>query len=637
MAAKPPLTRSATASASADEPPARSGAQGGPSARQAAPEGQGERALPSHPLRYLARYRRWIVLGILCLVVTNVLAQAMPWVVKLTIEAIGKATKGAAASSISWLALGLIGIAIVQGMSRILSRIFIFNAGRDAEHDLRAGLFGQLCRLDGAFFRRHRTGDLMSRMTNDLGAVRAFFGAGVLHTVNTIFAYAVALPLMISIDGGLTFWALLPYPVLLLGARAFARGIYDRSKTQQEALAAMTTNVQEDLAGIRELKSYRLEQRRSETFEGASRHYLRQAIALVLWRTGMMPVVGAGAGASLVLILWLGGQRVIAGDLGLGDLVAFNLYIALLAWPTMAIGWMLSLWQRGTAAWHRLGDILGAEPELRAPVISVGSGAPPSMGLELRDLRVTLGEREVLAGIDLKLDEGQVLGVVGRVGSGKTVLAETVARLVEVPQGVLLYGGCDATALDVHQVRQRIAYAPQDPFLFSATLAENIAFGLSEADELDDDGRVARVDAALEAAGLGADIEALPDGLDTLVGERGIGLSGGQRQRVALARAIASDRPLLILDDSLSAVDAETEERILAGLRRALAGRTALLISHRLSALAHADRVLVLDEGRIVEQGTPSELLAAGGLYAQLYQRQQLEAAVDLGVEDPLS
>ncbi|PID38435.1 MAG: ABC transporter ATP-binding protein, partial [Proteobacteria bacterium] len=601
------------------------------------PWGSPGRTLPAHPLRYLARYRRWIVLGILCLVVTNGLAQAIPWIVKLTIEAIERAAQGAALPAvagaasppelISWLAISLIGMSVTQGLIRILSRVFIFNAGRDAEHDLRGALFSQLCRLDGAFFRQHRTGDLMSRMTNDLGAVRAFFGAGVLHTVNTLFAYAVALPLMIHIDGWLTLWALLPYPVLLLGARAFARGIYDRSKAQQEALAAMTTNVQEDLAGIRELKSYRLEQRRSQTFERASAHYLDQAVKLVLWRTGMMPMVGAGAGASLVLILWLGGQRVIAGDLGLGDLVAFNLYIALLAWPTMAIGWMLSLWQRGTAAWHRLGDILGAEPELRAPAVSAGDGAPASMSLELRELRVTLGDREVLAGIDLTLEEGQVLGVVGRLGSGKTVLAETVARLVEVPEGVLFYGGRDATDLDVQEVRGRIAYAPQDPFLFSATLAENIAFGLSETDELDGEERAARIDAALEAAGLSADIEALPDGLETLVGERGIGLSGGQRQRVALARAIASDRPLLILDDSLSAVDAETEERILAGLRRTLAGRTALLISHRLSALAHADRVLVLDEGRIVEEGAPSELLAAGGLYAQLYQRQQLEAA----------
>lgn len=582
-----------------------------------------------HPLRYLARYRLWVALGIGCLVLTNALAQAAPWVVKHTIEAIDALSRGQGTSrAVAVLALIIAGLAIAQGLIRILSRIFIFNAGRDAEHDLRAALFTQLCRLDATFYQRNRIGDLMSRLTNDLSAVRAFFGVGILHGVNTVFAYALALPLMIHIDGMLTCWALAPYPVLLLGARVFARGIYGRSHSQQAALAAMTTNVQEDLAGIRELKSYGLEERRSADFRDSSSHYLRQAVSLVLWRTGMLPFVGAGAGASLILILWLGGQRVIAGKLGLGDLVAFNLYVALLAWPTMAIGWMMSLWQRGIAAWHRLGDILGAEPLLRdRPALMAGAldAGPQSMALDVRGLNVSLGERRVLDGVSFELPAGKLLGVVGRVGSGKTVLAEVVARLIDVPPQTLYYGGKDATELSIAAVRARIAYAPQDAFLFSASLAENIAFGLPAAVYDDPEQRQRHVATAIAAAGLEPDLAALPLGLDTLVGERGITLSGGQRQRVALARALASGRPLLLLDDSLSAVDAETEERILEGLRRALAGRTALLISHRLSALQHADRILVLDDGKVVEEGEHDELLARGGLYAQLYQRQQLE------------
>ena len=586
-------------------------------------------AVPRHPLRFLAQHRLWIGAGIVFLVITNGLAQSVPLVIKHAIEAIGVAAK--AANSDPWLVMRLpllaAALVIAQTAARIPSRIFIFNAGREAEYELRRSLFGHFCQLDGIFYRKYRTGDLMSRLTNDLSSVRAMFGAGVLHAVNTIFAYAIALPLMMRIDRTLTMWALLPYPILLLGARFFARGIYGRSRLLQQSLARMTSAVQEDLAGIRELKSYRLEGQRSATFSTESADYLKQANGLATWRAGMLPFVGAGAGASLVLVLWIGGLRVLDEQLTLGDLVALNLYVGLLAWPTMAIGWMLSLFQRGIAAWHRLRELLLEASALSAEPVEgmpTASPAPSAMNLEVRQLNLSIGETKVLDNISLKIEHSELLGLVGRVGSGKSTLAEAVARLTAVPDGTIFWGGDDVNQLSVRAVRERISYAPQDAFLFSASIADNIAFGLDKSSDAKT--RRAQIALAVKAAGLEPDIAQMPDGLETVVGERGISLSGGQRQRVALARALAAQRPFLILDDSLSSVDAETEREILAGLRDVLTSTTTLLISHRLSALRHADQVVVHnDEGSVAEIGEPSELLQRNGLYAQLYRRQLLD------------
>ena len=577
-----------------------------------------------NPFSPLAPYRRGVVAGILCLLVTNVLAQAIPWVVKWTVEAITGAAQGA--DTVSRLCTLVLALTVVQAGVRILSRVMIFNAGRDAEYDLRRSLFTRLCQLDSAFYRSFRTGDLMSRLTNDLGSVRALYGPGVLHVVNTVFAYAVALPLMLRIDPRLTLWSLLPYLALLVGARAFARGIYARSKSVQVSLAAMTTTVQENIAGIRELKNYGLEAERGELFERSSEQYLDESMRLVRWRSALVPFVGVGAGASLVVALWAGGAEVIAGRLTLGDLVAFNLYLGLLAWPTMAIGWMLSLWHRGVAAWHRLQEILQQRSALEVALgddqdeAAAPQGAPPA--LEARGLTVRLGDAEVLRDVSFTVAPGTVCAIVGRVGSGKTVLAEALARLVVVPDGSLLVDGQDVNALAVDRVRSLVAYAPQTAFLFSVSIDDNIALGLEPGLARESEQARQRVEAAVRAAGLTPDLASFPDGLKTMVGERGLSLSGGQRQRVALARALVTRRPVLILDDSLSSVDASTEERILSQLRQVLSGRTALLISHRLSALQTADQVIVLDRGRLVETGRHDDLLEAGGVYAELYRRQ---------------
>jgi ATP-binding cassette subfamily B protein len=385
--------------------------------------------------------------------------------------------------------------------------------------------------------------------------------------------------------------------------------------------------VQEDLASVRELRGYGADGWRHQLLGELSMSYTAHALGLARWRSALIPVVGAGTGASLLTVLWAGGRGVIAGALSIGELVAFTLYVGLLAWPTMSIGWTMSLWQRGLAAWTRLREVLDARSWDEArPAGGAAVSAATAPAIEVRGLSLAEGGARILDDVALEVPAGGLCAIVGRVGSGKSTLVEAIAGLRAVPPGSLWIDGREAGELDVAARRRLVAYAPQSAFLFSATIRENIGWGIDgDAGAGDADARIER---AARAAGLEADLAQLPDGLDTLVGERGLTLSGGQRQRIALARALVSERPLLILDDSLSSVDAETERAILAGIDAELAGRTALLVSHRLSALQHARQVIVLERGRVVERGAPRELLERGGLYAQLYRGQQLEEAI---------
>lgn len=575
-----------------------------------------------HPLRYLLRQAWWIAAGALCLVATNVVAQFIPWVVKWTIESISSASTP---WEIGRHGLLIIGLAVGQALTRIPSRIFIFNAARQAEYELRGTLFSHLLGSSAAFFRMFRTGDLMSRLTNDLSSVRAFFGPGVLHVVNTSFAYCIALPMMIRIDPWLTLWALLPYPLLLLAARYFARGIYSRSRELQQSLAAMNTSVQEDLTGIRELKLHSIQRLRSDHFARSSGDYLLSAMRLASWRAGLIPVVGLGSGASLVIVLWLGGGKVIDGHLTLGDLVALNLYVGLLAWPTMALGWILSLWQRGVASWHRLQEIIEATAaaleDAGDPDVEVNL---PSLDIEVRDLTLHLDDQPVLHEVSFAVPQKTLCAVVGRVGCGKSTLIDAIARQVAVDANCIFIGGRDVTDLPLHWIRRQMAYAPQSAFLFSTSIRNNIAYGLPETSAMSAEETAQRIHDAVVLSGLAPDLDSFPQGLDTIVGERGLSLSGGQRQRIALARALMADRPILLLDDSLSSVDADTERHILQGLSDVMQNRTVILVSHRLSALRHADQVVVLERGRVAEVGTHRELLNKSSLYAELYRRQLL-------------
>jgi len=565
----------------------------------------------------LRRHANLLCAGLLALLVTNGLAQAIPWAIKWTIDFIGD-------GGAPWrLSLLIAGLAIAQGVIRIISRVCIFNVGRQIEYELRNDLLAHLLRLAPSYYRRVPTGEVMSRLTSDLTTVRAMYGPVILYVANTAFAYAIALPLMLHISGWLTLVALAPFPLLLLISRRIALRMYTAGRQVQEALGDLTSTLQEDLAGISVVKNYALEEARGRAFAERSRRYIDRSMAVTRTRGTLTPVTGLVGGLGTVIVLMVGGRMVIAGSITLGDLVAFNMYLAMLAWPTLAVGWMMSLWQRGLASLARLRQVLEEQPS----IVDGPDADAPDGDLDIRSLTVCHGERTVLDDVSLAVRRGTVLGVVGRVGSGKSTLVDAIARIVEIPTQTVRWGGRDVTRLELAAMRRAIGYAPQEPFLFSTTIRKNIEYGVADGAE-NGSGDGAGTDVAMRAAaiaGLTADLRGFPDGIETLVGERGITLSGGQRQRVALARALATRPRLLILDDSLSSVDAHTEREILTRLRVELHGRTAVIISHRVSALRDADEIVVLDAGRITERGTHAELLAAGGGYADLYSRQALE------------
>ncbi len=573
---------------------------------------------------------RGIALGCLCLAATNALGLAIPWLLKGAIDGLGRAQGTAQIATVGHLvartALVIVGCALVQALIRTWSRVLIFNTGRNIEYRLRRDLFSHLARLDPGFYRRHPTGDLMSRLTNDLSAVRMLFGPGLLNLVNTVLVYSSTVWLLLRLSPRLTLFALIPYPVLILGGRAFTRAMYRASRDLQDQIGRMSTAVQEDLAGIAVVKQYALEPRRHAGFAQQSRQYLERSLKLVRARGTLTPLFALIGGVGTLIVLWIGGREVIGGRLSVGGLVAFNAYLVYLSWPTVALGWILSMWQRGVAGWVRVKELLETTPEIGDQDVAIGhadgDGDRDGAGriepsIEVRGLSIVRDGRAILDGVSFSLAAGDTLAIVGPTRSGKTTLVDSIPRLTEVPPGTIFVGRRDVTTLPLRRLRALVGYAPQEAFLFSATIAENIGFAARG-------GAVDRaaIERAAQAAGLTRDVAAFPDGYDTVVGERGITLSGGQRQRVALARALAADPQILILDDSLSSVDAETERDILARLRPILAGRTSILVSHRVAAVKDASQILVVDAGRVAERGTHGELLAAGGLYAALYHEQ---------------
>ncbi len=571
-----------------------------------------------------------ILAGCLCLAATNGLALAIPWLIKNAIDTLrtggagtraGASLHGIVARDAAWIA----GLAVAQAVIRTWSRILIFNAGRNIEYRLRGDLFRHLLRLDARFYRGHPTGDVMSRLTNDLSAVRQLFGPGLLNLINTGLVYLTTVWLLVHLSPRLTLWALLPYPVLLAGVRLSSRRIYHWSRAIQEQLGVMSASIQENLAGVAVIKHYGLEPVREAKFRELNDVYLDRALALVRVRGTLSPLFAMLGGVGTLIVLWVGGREVIAGRLTVGGLVAFNAYLVLLSWPTIALGWIIGIWQRGIAGWARVRDLLGTAPRIADPEgAPAGPLGPPA--IDVRGLTIEVDGRKLLDDVSFALPAGATLAIVGPTGAGKTTLVDALVRMQEVPAGRVFVGGRDITQIPLRALRSQIGYAPQDAFLFSATVAENIDFGRPEGGSIDRP----RIEAAAQAAGLLPDLAVLPEGYDTLVGERGLTLSGGQRQRVALARALAADPRILILDDSLSSVDAQTEREILTRLEPILAGRTSILISHRPAAVRHADLVLVLDGGRLVESGTHDTLMAARGVYARLYRGEEAAAALEI-------
>jgi ATP-binding cassette subfamily B protein len=573
-------------------------------------------------VHHLVRYRRAFLTGFICVVVGTSIQLAGPWVLKYAIDDL---TRHVTAEKVRLYAAVILALAGLGGIFRFAIRRIIIGASRDFEYDLRNEFFAALQRMDLAYFQRNRTGDLMSRATNDLNAVRMMIGPAVMYSTTTILTFVVAILLMLSIDPRLTAIALIPLPFVTLSVRYFGAAIHRRFEKIQEQLSTISAVTQESLAGVRVIRAYRQELFELERFRAANEEYVRRNRGLIRLQGIYNPSMNVLMGISALLVLWLGSRAVVAGRITVGALVAFNSYLMMLAWPMIAFGWVTNLLQRGMASWKRMLEVLEAAPQVTEPApVPREAAALAATGvrgeIEIRHLTFAYGDRAILSDISLRVPAGSTTAIVGATGSGKSTLLSLLPRLHDAPPSTVFIDGVDVRHIPLAALRGAIGFVPQEPFLFSATLAENIAFGLH-----DDETSPERIERAAAVARLDKDVAGFPRGYETMVGERGITLSGGQKQRTAIARAVVTDPRILILDDALSAVDTYTEEEILQRLSGVMRERTSLIVSHRISTVRGADQILVLDAGRIVERGTHDELLERNGLYADLHRKQLLE------------
>ena len=572
--------------------------------------------------QYLRRYWKRYLVGGLCLLATATLVMMIPWWTRDVIRII---ERGGSLNDITFYALLIIFAAIAQGIVRTYSRALIFNAGRDVEYDLRNDLFAHLEKLPLAFYQSQRTGDLMSRVINDISAVRVMLGPGVLNFVNAPVYYFYALVLMLSMDVRMTVAALAPFPLLMYFARRFRGRIMKSSLEVQQQMSVLSSHVQENLSGMHVVKAYSQEDYQTQQFIALNKDYEVKSMEMAKMCGIVNPVMQGVNALTVLIVIWYGGVRVVRGDLLVADIVAFIAYLNVLAWPTAAFGWMLSLVERGRAAMHRLEEVLETKPAITDGSESVSVDGL-KVAIEFRNVSFAYERKQnghaALDGISFKLPVGQSVGLVGRIGSGKSTVAQLMPRLFDVASGEILFDGQDIRKFSLSQLRRMIGYVPQDPFLFSTSLRRNLALGREKYSEEE-------LTRAIKLAKLDRDLDVFPQGLETMVGERGVTLSGGQKQRATLARALIMDPPVLVLDDSLSSVDAQTEAEILHGLRSLLKEKTCLIISHRISAVKEADEILVLDEGRIIERGNHASLVRQGGVYAELYQQQRLSEELE--------
>ncbi|HVP39261.1 MAG TPA: ABC transporter ATP-binding protein [Candidatus Saccharimonadales bacterium] len=573
---------------------------------------------------YLRPYRGRMLVGALALAGANLLGLLQPWVLRHAVDTVARWIPGGglrlapgsrAAAALLRDAGWILALAAAGGACRFAMRYLMIGVSRECERDLRADYFKHLLRLSPAYYQKIRVGDLMSRGTNDLSAVRMLWGPGVMQSLQTLVTFATGVFLMLRISPKLTLLALIPLPLLSVVMARVGGTIHNRFEEIQAHLGRMSTKVQENLAGVRVVKAYVRERDEIAAFERLNAEYVQRNLRLIRIIGFFYPLFGLLSGAGGAVVLWVGGHEVIAGRLSLGSFVAFNSYLLMMAWPMMALGWVVNLFQRGTASMGRIVEVLDVQPDI---VDRPGAGRDRPLTGAIRFERVSFRYSPegpwVLRDIDLEIPAGRTVAVVGPTGSGKSTLLALLPRLREASEGRVLLDGQDVREVPLAALRAAFGWVPQDTFLFSETLRENIRLG----------GEDHSAEEAAERAHLGPDLETFPKGLETVIGERGITLSGGQKQRTALARAVARRPRILVLDDAFSAVDTHTEEAILGKLAPFMAGRTTLIVSHRVSTVRGADHIVVLDRGRIVEQGGHNELLARDGLYAGLARRQRL-------------
>ena len=585
-------------------------------------------------LPYVLRYRREYLVGLVCVLITTAIQLLAPRVLQYAIDDL---TAGVTRAKLALYAGILLGIACVGGLFRYLMRRIIIGASRDIEYDLRNAFFDRLQQMPLGYYQARRTGDLMSRATNDLNAVRMMIGPAIMYSANTILVFIVAIAVMLTIDPMLTLVALLPLPLVSISVRYFGNAIHTRFEAIQEQLSELSAVVQEALAGVRVVRAYTQEPHELERFRHANLEYMRRNRVLIRLQGLFYPSMTLFLGFGSLLVLWIGSREVIRGRISLGEFVAFNAYLVMLSWPMIAFGWVTNILQRGMASWKRMLEVIDAVPEISdTNVTEAGRNARLSGGIEVRDLVFTYpgGSRPVLDRVSLRVEPGETVAFVGATGSGKSTLLHLLARLHDPPPGTVFLDGVDIREIPLASLRGAIGFVPQEPFLFSDTLADNIAFGVpapsgdasaGEASLQNEGSVVHRMAEAAAISRLDKDVASFPRGLETVVGERGITLSGGQKQRTAIARALMVDPRMLILDDALSAVDTYTEEEILSRLRGVMRQRTSLIVSHRVSTVRDADRIYVLDRGRVAEYGRHDELVRHGGIYAALHRKQLLE------------
>jgi ATP-binding cassette, subfamily B, multidrug efflux pump len=572
-------------------------------------------------LPYLKRYRWGLLIGAVCVVLSNGAWVLLPKIIGHAVEDL---SSGVTSVKLLRFALELLELAAVRGIFLFLTRWVVIGISRDIEFDMRNDLFAHLETLSYSYYQRTRTGDIMARMTNDLNAVRMLLGPAIMYSANTLVFTAAALAFMVQISPKLTFYAFLPLPVVSVVIQYFGRRIHERFERIQSMFSDISARTQENFSGVRVVRAYVQEEAEIQAFESANQEYVFRSMKLVRLMGMLWPTLEFMLGLAMVLVLWIGGREVLAGRMQIGGFTAFTIYMMQLTFPVIALGWVVNIFQRGTASLVRLNEIMREQPEItdqpEAESEPRTESRPQEIAgdIEFRGLNFAYDGKQVLHDLNLRIPAGTSLAIVGPTGSGKTTLMNLIPRVYDAAPGMVLIDGRPIRDFSIASLRKHIGFVPQETFLFSDRIGDNIALGVESASERE-------IQEAAEAANIASEIEGFPEGYQTMVGERGITLSGGQKQRTAIARALIRNPGVLILDDALSSVDTHTEDKILNHLRHVMRGRTTIFISHRVSTVRNADRIAVLYEGRIVETGTHDELLALNGYYSDLYNKQLLE------------